>query len=176
MSAPSGVLGGGNHQVVGDRSCSGIGGAVDPVSMEALAALAGGAGGELGREAWAALTALVRRPRNRTGVDRSGPSGGGESELLRLADAPGDQAAAEALSAALTQRARSDPAFDIDLTQWGQRSAPLTAEWGAVHNSVSGGIFHGPVIQTRDISGLTFNGPSTADAQPRNDPREENGT
>jgi hypothetical protein len=33
---------------------------LEPISMGLLAALAGGAGGELGRQAWAGLSALVR--------------------------------------------------------------------------------------------------------------------
>lgn len=43
--------------------CVLVGGRVmEPVSVGLLAALAGGAGGELGRQVWAALSALVRRP------------------------------------------------------------------------------------------------------------------
>jgi hypothetical protein len=92
--------------------------------------------------------------------------GSAEEESLCLAQAPGDQADTQVLSVALAERARSQPAFDVALAQWSQRIAPLTAEWDAVHNTVSGGTFHGPVVQTRDLSSLTFNSPSSVDEHP----------
>jgi hypothetical protein len=70
---------------------------LDPVSVGMLAALAGGAGGELGRQAWAALSELVRRPFGR----RASAVTPGEPELVALSEAPGE------LGRACRRRARS---------------------------------------------------------------------
>ncbi|MEU5342297.1 hypothetical protein AB0H18_15905 [Streptomyces sp. NPDC020766] len=131
---------------------------MDPVSLGLLAALAGGAGGELGREAWAGLTALVRRPFRR-GDDSTAPVpavSSGEPELARLAQDPDDQSGAHALSTALAVRAALDSDFHTALVAWLRQAEAVRTEEGAVHNTISGGIQHGPVLQGRDFSGLTF--------------------
>lgn len=127
---------------------------MDPVSVGVLAALAGGAGGELGRQAWATLSELVRRPFGR----QAGAPAPGEAELVALSEAPGEPARAEALSGALAARAAVDPEFAAALDSWRGR-IPALAE-GSVTNTVSGGTQYGPVIQGRDFSGITFNSPT----------------
>ncbi|MDX6758755.1 hypothetical protein SIN09_04685 [Streptomyces sp. F8] len=47
---------------------------MDPVSVGLLVALAGGVAGEVGRQAWAGLGALVRRPFGRGGEQAPRPS------------------------------------------------------------------------------------------------------
>ena len=127
---------------------------MDPVSVGVLAALAGGAGGELGRQAWATLSELVRRPFGR----QAGAPAPGEAELVALGEAPGEPARAEALSGALAARAAVDPEFAAALDSWRGRIPALTE--GSVINTVSGGTQYGPVIQGRDFSGITFNSPA----------------
>ncbi|MCX4763901.1 hypothetical protein OG562_23645 [Streptomyces sp. NBC_01275] len=124
---------------------------MDPVSVGVLAALAGGAGGEMGRQAWAALSELLRRPFGR----QAGAPAPGEAELVALGEAPGEPARAEALSGALAARAAVDPEFAAALDSWRGRIPALTE--GSVTNTVSGGAQYGPVIQGRDFSGITFN-------------------
>ncbi|WP_208036179.1 hypothetical protein [Streptomyces cyanogenus] len=134
-----------------------------------LGALAGGAGGELGRQAWAGLTALVSRPSG-GGQDSSGrtPSAGsGEPELLRLQQAPADVARAQALSTALAVRAALDAEFSAALRQWRAQ-----AEQVPVHqNTISGGIQYGPVVQGHTFSHLTFNSSAPAAPDPDTDGR-----
>ncbi|QDY78290.1 hypothetical protein FQU76_19340 [Streptomyces qinzhouensis] len=132
---------------------------MDPVSVGVLAALAGGAGGELGRQAWATLGELVRRPFGGQG----GAPASGEAELVALSEVPGVPARAEVLSAALAARAAVDPEFAAALDSW-RDQVPALAE-GSVVNTVSGGTQYGPVIQGRDFSGVTFNGPTAPPAQ-----------
>ncbi|MDX3775894.1 hypothetical protein PV720_00320 [Streptomyces europaeiscabiei] len=132
---------------------------MDPVSVGVLAALAGGAGGELGRQAWATLSELVRRPFGR----QAGAPAPGEAELVALGEAPGEPARAEALSGALAARAAVDPEFAAALGSWRGR-IPALAE-GSVTNTVSGGTQYGPVIQGRDFSGITFNSPTAPPAR-----------
>jgi hypothetical protein len=132
---------------------------MDPVSVGLLAALAAGAGGEVGREAWAGLTALVRRPFGRRGGDGNGVEPAvstGEAELTRLAQNPADPNSAQALSTALAVRAALDTDFRTALAAWHEQAHPALAEVGSVHNSISGGVQHGPVLQGRNFSGLAF--------------------
>jgi hypothetical protein len=132
---------------------------LDPVSVGLLAALAGGAGGELGRQAWAALSELVRRPFG----GQAGAAASAEAELVALGEAPGEPARAEALSGVLTARAAVDPEFAAALDSW-RRQVPALVE-GSVTNTVSGGTQYGPVIQGRDFSGITFNSPAVPPAR-----------
>jgi hypothetical protein len=135
---------------------------MDPVSAGLLVALAGGAGGELGRQVWAGLGALVRRPfRHPEAGDDGGeasvlPAGGsGEEELTALAQAPADEERAAALSAVLARRAAGDTQFAAELERWRQQAAQVPLG-GGVHNHISGGTFHAPVLQGQNFSGLTF--------------------
>jgi hypothetical protein len=131
---------------------------MDPISVALLAALAGGAGGELGRQAWVGLTTLVRRPFTRGhGESAQAPAvSSGETELVRLHEAPGDAARAQALSTALAVRAAVDAEFCSGLHQWHEQAKLVRTGDGDVHNTVSGGTQHGPVLQGRDFSGLSF--------------------
>ncbi|WP_405626138.1 hypothetical protein OG933_07710 [Streptomyces sp. NBC_00016] len=146
---------------------------MEPISVALLAALAGGAGGEAGRQAWATLSELVRRPFRRDGNgdgDEDGDgntgaptAGSAEPELVRLAAHPDDAALARALSTALAVRAAADAEFRAGLVRWHQLAgSPHT---GDVHNEISGGTFNSPVLQGRDYSGLSF----TTPAPPRAD-------
>ncbi|MEV6008864.1 hypothetical protein AB0M29_18845 [Streptomyces sp. NPDC051976] len=143
---------------------------MDPVSVGLLAALAGGAGGELGRQAWAGLTALVRRPFRRDAGEQAPVVSSGEAELARLEQDPADDQQAQALSAALAVRAALDSDFRTGLEAWQAQAKLVRTGDGTLHNSISGGTQHGPVLQGRDFSGLSFtappSGPSAPAAQP----------
>ncbi|NBM17977.1 hypothetical protein [Streptomyces sp. GC420] len=130
---------------------------MDPVSVGLLAALAGGAGGELGRQVWAGLGALVRRPFRRGEVGEQVPAvSSGETELARLEEDPADPVRAQELSTALAMRAAVDMDFSAGLQQWLGQAKLVRSGDGETHNEISGGTFHGPVIQSRDVSGLSF--------------------
>ncbi|MER5662816.1 hypothetical protein OG981_08140 [Streptomyces mirabilis] len=140
---------------------------MDPVSVGLLAALAGGAGGEVGRQAWEGLSALVRRPfqRSQNTADDSAVSSG-ETELVRLEHAPADPARAQALSTALAARAAADADFQAGLHRWHEQAQLVRSGDGAVHNEISGGTFHGTVAQLRDFSGVYTPAPSSSPASP----------
>ena len=132
---------------------------MEPISMALLAALAAGAGGEAGRHAWEGLTALVRRPFRRDGVDEGGgppPVSSGEAELTRLAQSPSDPERAQSLSTALAVRAALDADFRELLTSWRQEARLVRTGDGEVRNEISGGTMYGPVVQGRDVSGLSI--------------------
>lgn len=131
---------------------------MDPVSTALLIALAGGAGGEVGRQTWAALTNLIRRP-FRSEDETTSPSpavGSGELELQRLEQAPADVSLAQALSVALAARAASDEHFRSELGRWHEQAKAVSVSSEDVTNTISGGTFNGPVVQGRDFSGVTF--------------------
>ncbi|TWV31666.1 hypothetical protein FRZ03_34905 [Streptomyces misionensis] len=144
---------------------------MDPVSVGLLTALAGGPGGELGRQAWAGLGELVRRPFRRTGGPAAAPdpvaAASGEAELARLAEDPRDPAAARALGAALAARADADAEFGELLRRWSESAQRISLRSEHVHNSISGGTFSAPVFQGRDFSGMTFGAPA-----PKQDPAD----
>ncbi|MFC9944643.1 hypothetical protein [Streptomyces pratensis] len=130
---------------------------MDSITAAALAALAGSAGSEAGRQAWAGLTALVRRPFRRGTVPEPDQDGvrvsSGELELAAMQEDSTDPVRSQALATALHVRAALDEEFRLLLDEWWQRTQ---ASDGAAHNSVSGGTQNGPVVQGRDFSGLTF--------------------
>lgn len=139
---------------------------MDPITATALAALAGGLGGEAGRQAWQALTALVRRPFGRATAQRTQDDGtpqvsSGELEVAALEGEPADPMRAQALATALGVRAALDGEFRVLLDGWWQR-ARAASSGGDVHNSISGGTQNGPVLQGRDFSSITFNTTRTA--------------
>lgn len=130
---------------------------MNPVSVRLLAALASGAGGETGRQAWAGLSALVRRPfRGGHDTEDAAAMGSGEVELAQLERAPTDRAPARALSTALAVRAALDANFSADLEQWHQQARLALTGNGTVHSTISGGTFSGPTLQGRDFSGISF--------------------
>lgn len=130
---------------------------MEPVSAAFLAALAGGAGADAGRQAWAGLRALVRRPLRR-GDDSAGPDPD-ETALDRLRRDPHDAALAQALSAALALRAAADADFLAALRQWHEQARADVADGDGVRNEITGGTFSGPVLQGRDFSDITFHAP-----------------
>lgn len=134
------------------------GGAVDPISVGLLAALAGGFGGEAGRQVWASLRDLVSRPFGRAKGTQGTPAvSSGEPELTALIHAPGETERAHALSTALAVRAAVDPDFAAALDAWSQQARHVDTAGHGVRNEISGGTQFGPVVQGRDFSQLTFN-------------------
>ncbi|MFF4576752.1 hypothetical protein [Streptomyces sp. NPDC001410] len=130
---------------------------MDPVSVGLLAALAGGAGGEFGRQMWAGLTALVQRPFRRDGGGAEAPTvSSGEAELARLEQDPADQQRAQALSTALAVRAALEAGFRTGLEAWHAQARLVHTGDSTVNNTISGGTQHGPVIQARDVFGLSL--------------------
>ncbi|MEU6534555.1 hypothetical protein [Streptomyces sp. NPDC047000] len=131
---------------------------MDPVSVGLLVALAGGAGGEIGRQAWAGLSALVRRPAS--AAPDGSPTASGEVELRALRDAPADIDRAHALSTALAVRAALDAGFREGLRQWAEEASTAVVVEPGVHNSIHGSTVHGTVIQAgRDVHGLPASAP-----------------
>ncbi|GAA4796602.1 hypothetical protein GCM10023220_24400 [Streptomyces ziwulingensis] len=140
-----------------DRCTTG-GTGVDPISASLLVAAASGAGGEMGRQLWDALRGLVRRgPADETPTTPDPAPG--EAELVSLSQAPHSAERARALSEALSRRAAQDAVFGARLTEWGQQAQVLHAAAGDTRNTVSGGTQHGPLLQGRDFSGITFQAP-----------------
>ncbi|GAA3140032.1 hypothetical protein GCM10017687_65810 [Streptomyces echinatus] len=141
---------------------------MDPVSVGLLAALVGGVGGEAGRQAWASLTALVRRPFRGDG-DAAGDApqvSAGLDELARLEENPADPARAQALSTALAVRAALDADFRRSLEAWHEQAKRAHTGGGTVHNEVKGGNQYGPVVMGQNFSNLSFGSPAAAPAPP----------
>jgi hypothetical protein len=134
---------------------------MDPVTIGAvLAAVAGGAGGALGAQAWATVSALVRRPfhHHPDARDSTAPVTGA-AELAALEDNPADQQRALALAEVLLARAKVDGGFRQGLEGWWAQASQIQIE-GDVTSTVSGGTFYGPVLQGRDFTDLTFGSPA----------------
>ncbi|MER5567144.1 hypothetical protein ACWC98_11425 [Streptomyces goshikiensis] len=143
---------------------------MDPITAAALAALAGSLGSEAGRQAWQALTTLVRRPFARaTAQDGTMPQiSSGELEAASLAGDPADPMRAQALATALGVRAALDGEFRELLDQWWQQ-AQSAPSGGNVHNHIGGNVESGAnVVQSRDVSSLTFNMTRPSAAPDRN--------
>ncbi|MGP2435954.1 hypothetical protein [Streptomyces sp. JW3] len=133
---------------------------MDSISAGLLVAVATGAAGEAGRQLWSALGSLVRRtPDPGEGPPDAPAPTTGEAELAALDEAPDDLTRAHRLSEALGQRALRDPEFRTALTQWQQQAQITRTGDGETSNTITGGVQHGPVLQGRDFSGITFNGP-----------------
>ena len=141
---------------------------MDAISIELLTALAGGAGGAAGKQAWQALTQLIRRPFARPGdtpatppLDGSvleGPVLDAATELAALEQAPADVARARALSGALAERSAHDPEFARSLRAWADGARSLRVAEGSTHNTISGTV-HGAAVQGRDFGSITFGAP-----------------
>ncbi|MEU9608271.1 hypothetical protein [Streptomyces sp. NPDC048057] len=134
---------------------------MDPITAATLAALAGGLGGEAGRQTWQGLAALVRRPFQRGSdegtVDDGTPQiSSGEREVAALEDNPADPLRAQALATAIGVRAALDSEFRTLLEEWQQQQAK-PASVSTIHNSVSGHVPNGQVVQGQNFSSLTFN-------------------
>ena len=136
---------------------------MDPVTIGAvLAAIVGGAGGALGTQLWDGVSALVRRPFRRAHAAGETTSAlpSGSAELAALEQAPANEQRALALAKVLVARADADAGFREALTAWWEHASQFHIG-GDVTNTISGGTFHGPMLQGRDFSGLTF-GSATA--------------
>ncbi len=82
---------------------------------------------------------------------------------------PGARAKAVALAEALLARSGDDPAFGQALHEWWTRAERVRLNLGNVTNTINGGNQHGPVLQGRDFTDLTFGATSAPAARP-NDP------
>jgi len=152
---------------------------VDPVTLSAvLLAIVSGVAGEAGGRLWAGISALVRRPFRRgagTGgraapdnalsvsgspgaaeVAAAAPAVGGAAELAALERSPDDRDLALVLARVLLARADADAEFGRALGHWWEQAADVRTGEGNVTNTISGGAQHGPVLQGRDFTGLTF--------------------
>ncbi len=135
---------------------------MDPVTIGAvLLAVVSGAGSQLGTQLWEGVVSLVRRPFRRQAAtngdaDAAEMVPAGEAELAALQQAPGDQHKAVALAQALLARSSADEEFRRALESWWQQAEPVRASIGNVTNTISGGMQHGPVLQGRDFSNITF--------------------
>jgi tetratricopeptide (TPR) repeat protein len=131
---------------------------MDPVTIGAvLLAIISGASGELGSRLWAGVGALVRRPfRRQAPEDNVAALSAGDVELTALERAPADERRAVALAEVLVARAYADGEFRRALDGWWEQASPVRAGAGNVTNTISGGTQHGPVLQGRDFSNVTF--------------------
>jgi len=140
---------------------------MDPITIAAvLLAVASGAGEGLGKQLWDGVVALVRRPFHRKAVIGADVTAGqvvpaGEAQLAALQQAPADRERAVALAEVLLARSGADAEFRQALESWWRQAEPIRANIGNVTNTVSGGTQHGPVLQGRDFSNVTF-GAATA--------------
>lgn len=127
-----------------------------------MLAIVSGAGGELGTQLWAGVAELVRRPfrRRQAAMDAAAPvaapSPSGEAELLALQRAPADEGRAVALAEVLLARAGADAKFRRALEGWWEQASLMRTGEGNVSNTITGGVQHGPVLQGRDFSNVTF--------------------
>jgi tetratricopeptide (TPR) repeat protein len=132
---------------------------MDPITMGAvLLAVATGVSEALGGQLWAGVVSLVRRPlRGREEPPGELPTAeSGETQLAELQESPADQTKAVALAEVLLARASGDPGFEEALRDWWARAEPVREKTGNVTNMISGGTQHGPVLQGRDFSNLSF--------------------
>ena len=132
---------------------------MDPVTIGAvLLAIVSGAGTQLGTQLWEGAVSLVRRPfrRKAAGGHAAAVVPSGEAELAALQQAPSDQHKAVAVAEALLARSGADEEFRQALESWWEQARPIRANIGNVVNTISGGTQHGPVLQGRDFSSITF--------------------
>jgi hypothetical protein len=123
----------------------------DPMTVAIATAMAGKAVEIAGEPAKNAVTAIVRKVRDRF---RGHPD---ETVLAAAAENPGSTPHIDELTRALRRAMAEDPAFRTELDQlWSQVQASSVAEHGGVVNN-----FHGQaekVIMLRDVDGgLTIN-------------------
>ncbi|HEU5161437.1 MAG TPA: hypothetical protein VFU43_30885 [Streptosporangiaceae bacterium] len=126
---------------------------MDPITTPVVAAILvkifDDAAGKAGKQAWTALTGLVRRAFG--GRDKSRPV----QAVTELERHPGDPARVEELAGALAAAADLDPEFAADLRRWLADAEQVS---GGVTNIVGGSAqVHGNLVQARDIHGsITF--------------------
>ena len=131
---------------------------MDPITLAAvLAAVVAGASEALSGQLLTGLAALVRRPWHRQTTEiESAALPAGQAELAALQEAPRDEHKAAVLAEVLLARSQADPGFEQALQQWWARAEPIRASVGDVTNRISGGTQHGPVLQGRDFTNLSF--------------------
>jgi hypothetical protein len=138
---------------------------MDPVTIGAvLLAIVSGASEGLGKQLWAGVVSLVRRPFRGKAAASGGATAAevvpsGEVELAALQQAPGDRQKAVALAETLLARSGADDEFRAALESWWQQAEPIRVSIGNVANTISGGTQQGPVLQGRDFSNITFGEP-----------------
>lgn len=134
---------------------------MDPITLSAvLLAVVTGASEALGGQLLSGLASLIRRPWHRKAAENGQaalPSG--EAELTALRESPNDQRRALELAKVLLARSGADAEFGQGLQRWWVQAEPLRASTGDVTNTISGGTQHGPVLQGRDFSNITFGTP-----------------
>jgi hypothetical protein len=134
---------------------------MDPVTIGAvLLAIVSGAGNQLGTQLWEGVVSLVSRPFHRKAAMSNDAAvavvPAGEAELAALQRAPGDQGKAVTLAEVLLARSGADDEFRRALESWWQQAEPIRLSMGNVANTINGGTQHGPVLQGRDFSNITF--------------------
>ena len=146
---------------------------VDPVTLGAvLLAVATGVSEALGGQLWVGVVSLVRRPvapEGRPPADDAAAVPRGRRSWRRCSRPrvigrrrwrwrrccwPGPVPTTE---------------FEQALESWWEQAEPVRASIGNVTNTISGGTQHGPVLQGRDFSNLTF-GAAPARRLPPEDP------
>ena len=138
---------------------------MDPVTIGAvLLAIVSGASEGLGKQMWEGVFSLVSRPFRGKAAASGGATAAevvpsGEVELAALRQAPGDRQKAVALAETLLARSGADDEFRAALESWWQQAEPIRASIENVTNTISGGTQHGPVLQGRDFSNITFGAP-----------------
>jgi hypothetical protein len=149
---------------------------LDPVTLGAvLLAVVTGASEVLGGQLWSGMVSLVGRPLRRRPPDegRAAAVPSGAAELAALEHAR-DQGTAVTLARVLLARADADPGFSAALSGWWEQAGPVRASIGNVTSTISGGTQHGPVLQGRDFTGLTFGAapapPPAAPGRPESTP------
>jgi hypothetical protein len=131
---------------------------MDPITAPVVAAVLvkifDETAGKAGKQAWSALTGLVRRAFG--GRGRSRPM----QAVAELERHPGDPARVEELAGALAAAAELDPEFAADLRRW--LDVVEQPAGGETTNVIGGSAqVHGTVLQTRDIHGsITFGDPN----------------
>ncbi|QHY98676.1 hypothetical protein SSPS47_26565 [Streptomyces sp. S4.7] len=115
-------------------------------------------------DSWTHARELVGRYLTRTGADPGTFDDLQDARALLLAaDATERERTAREISRRYGARLRrlaeadgSDEALRALLTSLLQLSASATDSWRMVDNRISGGVQHGPVIQSGTVAGLTF--------------------
>ncbi|PRY02583.1 hypothetical protein [Allonocardiopsis opalescens] len=118
----------------------------------AVTAAAGGVAGEAAKQAWTALTGLVRRAFGERGTETVAL----EAVAEQAAGGAVDEVAVRRLAMLLQLQAEADPAFGRELDAWvrGDARPLLRTGDGDVANTIERGArIGGSVVQARDIHG-----------------------
>ncbi|MFB6521218.1 hypothetical protein [Streptomyces sp. NPDC056401] len=113
----------------------------------------------------AARNVLWRRLQRLVRSSATGESA--EPELAAFEESPTDPRLARELIGALIRLSAQDPEFSTALEEWGEMAEDQSGRAGSVTNTISGGTFHGSVIQGRD-----FHGVNIFNASPGTGPRD----